>query len=138
MVGTAVVGVVTTVAWEVKVAVLSRIRFAAGSAVPSAVKVTAPEGAPAMAEGCPPPALCANCAVSTVCPEVVTGVGVAVMVPELGVRATMVRVIGTAGALQKDVPPAPVLQTLKAAVVPAGEDENAAGTATLIELGVSN
>jgi hypothetical protein len=30
------------------------------------------------------------------------------------------------------------LQTVRAAVVPTGEEENAAGTATLIELGVSN
>ena len=64
--------------------------------------------------------------------------GDAVTVPALGLSAVIVSVSGGAGVLQKLVPPATLLQTVKAAVVPGCEEENAAGTATLMEVAVSN
>ena len=133
MTGVAVAGVVTVAVCAVKVAVLSRTSFAAGSVLPPAAKLTVPEGAPALAD-CVGPGACANWAVKTVWPEVRTGVGVARMVPALAARAATVRVIAGVGVVQTvSVPLEPEgneLQMLNEAVVPTGDEEKAAGTAT--------
>ena len=134
MTGVAAAGVVTVAVCAVKTAVLSRMSFADGRVVPPAAKLTFPEGAPALADWAGP-GVCANCAVSTVWPEVETGVGVARMVPVLAAREATVRVIAGVGEVQTVlVPPEPPgneSQMLNEAVVPTGaEEENAAGTAT--------
>ena len=66
-------------------------------------------------------------------PVVLTGVGVTVSAPTLGTRAVTVRVTEGPVAPQKLSAP----QMLTAAVVPAGDDENAAGTGTLSTLGLT-
>jgi hypothetical protein len=127
-VGVGAAGAETEVVCVAKVAVVSSTRLAAGTVAPSAVKVTAPEGAPGFAVA---PAAFVKVALKTVCPDTVTGVGVAVIVPELATSAATVSVIAGVGVVHTGALLPNVLQTCREAVVPASEDANAAGTGTV-------
>ncbi len=118
---------------EVKVAVVSSSSGSGAMVAPGAVKLTVPEGAPRLA-GAPAFAALVNCAVRTVCPEVSTGFGVAVMVPALAASAVTVKVIAGVGVVQTGLAePVKVLHMLSDAVVPTADEANAGGTGTLIE-----
>ncbi len=131
--GVGATGDVSVVVCEVKVAVVSRTSGADAMVAPGAVKLTVPEGAPRFA-AVPAFAAFVNCAVRTVLPDMSTGLGVAVIVPVLAASAVTVRVIAGVGEVQTGLStPVRVLQMLKDAVVPTGDDEKAEGTGTLIE-----
>jgi hypothetical protein len=130
--GIAVTGVVTLEVSVAKAAVLSKISLEDGSAFAPAEKLTVPEGAPGVPLAVPEADAWANCAVSTVCPEVSTGDGEAVIVPALAAGADTVTLIAGEGVVHTVyvLPALAVKHKLNDAAVPTGDDAKLAGTGT--------
>jgi len=127
MTGVAAAATCVAVVCGAKTAVVSSVNCPVETVELFAANVTVPEGTPGWGScelACSP-----NCAVSVVVPAVVVGVGVMVSVPVLGTSEVTVSVTVELGPHR--LLELAVLQTMSAAVVPAGEEANAAGTGTL-------